>query len=111
MNHLRHYSTPFNYIQRFVDTQGWAPSAEVLKARVHGFRGESEAEAEALTTAIPHYPEPLASKMRLQLADIYLKLDRLDEAEKEIDRVAPNSGLSDRVEALRRILNSGARKR
>ena len=44
--------------------------------------------------------------MRLQLADIYLKLDRLDEAEKEIDRVAPNSGLSERVEALRRILNS-----
>jgi len=43
LTQLQHYRTPYAYIQRFVDTQGWAPSVEILRARVHQFYGHFDA--------------------------------------------------------------------
>jgi protein O-mannosyl-transferase len=103
LNHFHYYSTPFAFVQRFVDTQGWAPSAEVLLARVHNFRGEQEAEAECLSRAVSHYGEPTASKIRLRLAEIYREQGRWEDALKQAQGVVGEGGLR---EAAARMIQS-----
>ena len=74
LSHFKHYVTPFAYLDRFDETQGWAPSSEILRARVYGSRGDHLAEAQSLERAMPHYSEPLVSKLRIQAARAYLQL-------------------------------------
>jgi protein O-mannosyl-transferase len=73
LNHLQHYQTPYKYIQRFVDTQGWAPSVEIISARVHEFYGNYELAERSLLLAIENFEEPFKSGLRLKLANLYLK--------------------------------------
>ncbi len=103
LNHLHYYSTPFAFVQRFIDTQGWAPSAEILLARVHNFQGEQEAEAECLNRAVSHYGEPRASKIRLRLAQIYLEQGRFEDALRQAQRVVGEGPLRD---AAARVIQS-----
>jgi len=91
LNHFKHYVTPFAYIDRFVETQGWAASAEVLRARVYGFRGDYLSEAQALEKAIPQYDDPLASQLRIRAAVSYLRLGMMDRASDLLARVPADS--------------------
>lgn len=91
LTQIRHYRTPYAYIQRFVDTQGWAPSAEVLKARVHQFYGDFGAAERCLAIAIENVNEPVRAGLRLRLADFYVRMGRLEDALIQIDLISHDS--------------------
>jgi glucan phosphoethanolaminetransferase (alkaline phosphatase superfamily) len=88
---LQYYRTPYAYIQRFTDTQGWAPSVEILLARVHQFYGHFDAAERSLRKAIDKLNEPLRSGVRMSLADLYARRGRLDEALAQVELIPPDS--------------------
>lgn len=112
LSQLQYYRTPYAYIQRFVDTQGWAPSAEILLARVHQFYGHYDAAERSLRKAIEHLNEPLRSGVRLSLADLYVRGGRFEEALAQVDFIpqdSPNGPAAARArEAIRAMRDSGA---
>ena len=91
INHLQYYQTPFKYMQRFVDTQGWAPSVEVMAARVHEFNRNYESAIQSLRRAVEAHEEPFKSSLRLKLANLYLKVGRGAEAKFQIQLIPPDS--------------------
>jgi hypothetical protein len=91
LDHLQYYQTPYQYARRFVDTQGWAPSVEVLLARVHEFEGNYELAERSLLLAIENFEEPFKSGLRLKLANLYLKMHRIGEAKAQAGLIPPNS--------------------
>jgi hypothetical protein len=93
LNHLQYYRTPYEYVQRFVDTQGWAPSVEIMLARVHEFYGNYEMAERSLLLAIDGFEEPLKSGMRVKLANLYLKTNRREEAVTQL-RLIPSDNVN-----------------
>jgi hypothetical protein len=89
--HLGNYASPHAYIDRFAQTQGWAPSVEVIRARVFEFQGNTQSAKKAFLRALDNYDEPHKSYVRLQLSRICLGEGRRDEAKSYIEQIPPGS--------------------
>lgn len=109
--HLQNYSTSVKYVHRFVQDQGWNPSAEALLGRVYFFRGRYEMAARLLRSAVAGEEEPRKSARRLELAEVYRKMGRLEDARAELQRVPADSPVKPKVSQLIREINRGLRGR
>jgi protein O-mannosyl-transferase len=105
LNHFGHYSTPVKYYERFVHTQGWSPSAEAILARVYNIRGENELAEKSYKKAIDHFLEPIKSSLRMELARVYIRAGRLDDALAQLDLVPPDSPANEEIVTLRKIID------
>jgi hypothetical protein len=104
LTHLGHYSNSVRYVQRFIDTQGWAPSTEIILGRVYALSGQYEKAARSLRIVVDFYEEPHRSKYRYQLAYVYIQMGKWKDALKELNQISPENPLKKRAEALEKAL-------
>jgi protein O-mannosyl-transferase len=105
LNHFEHYSTPVKFCERFVHTQGWSPSAEAILARVYNIKGENELAEKSYKKAIDHFLEPTKSSLRTELAGVYIREGRLDEALAQLDLIPPDRLAKEEIVTLRKIID------
>ncbi len=99
-SHLEHYSNGLKYCDRFQKTQGWIPALESLRGRVFMLIGEYELAKESYLKTIECFDEPLKSRERFQLAQVYLKMGQEARAREQIELISPLSPLKAEAERM-----------
>lgn len=102
---LKHYTSPFTYISRYTDTQGWDSSAAALLARVYSYRGQYTESIEQYMLAIGNEVEPFQSSLRIQLAWVYVKVGRFAEAREQLQHAQPRGESQGQADQILGIIN------
>lgn len=103
---LKHYSSPFNYISRYTNTQGWDSSAAALLARVYSYRGQYTESIEQYMLAIANEVEPFRSSLRLQLAWAYVKIGRFAEAREQLQHAQAHARSQEQTDQILGLINA-----
>ena len=102
--HLEHYSTGLKYCERMEQTQGWVPALESIRGRVFLIMGEYRAAEGSYMKTIESFGEPLKSRERYQLAQVYLRMGRPSNAIEQLEMISAESPLKNEADQIKRDL-------
>ncbi len=102
--HLEHYSNGLKYCERFEKTQGWIPALESIRGRIFLLRGEYKLAEACYLKTVESFDEPLKSRERFQLAQVYLRMRQKDHAREQLELISPESPLKAEAERMFRDL-------
>ena len=98
--HLEHYSNGLKYCERFEKTQGWIPALESIRGRVFLLIGEYRLAEACYIKTVESFDEPLKSRERFQLAQVYLRMGQKTRAREQLELIAPESPLKAEAERM-----------
>jgi 4-amino-4-deoxy-L-arabinose transferase-like glycosyltransferase len=98
--HLEHYSNGLKYCERYEKTQGWVPALESIRGRVLLMIGEYELAEVSYLGTVESFDEPLKSRERFQLVQVYLRMGQADRAREQLELIAPESPLKAEAERM-----------
>ncbi|MGB9616983.1 MAG: glycosyltransferase family 39 protein [Desulfomonilaceae bacterium] len=103
--HLEHYSNGLKYCERFEKTQGWIPALESIRGRIFLLLGEYKLAEACYLKTVESFDEPLKSRERFQLAQVYLRMRQKNRAREQLELISPESPLKAEAERMFRDLH------